>query len=449
MKCTKLLLNIIPLLLLGSAMVYAAAPSGWYLPGATTNPDCTPGDVDCFVQIVSSSSWSWSINGNTGTNTGNFIGTIDNSPLIFKVNGFENMRIANNGFIWIGTDAPSDELHLSKITSGGYDIRSDSYGQNSTLTLNRASGTFSSPTIPWNGASIGKMQFWTWDGTQMTPISSIQTSIDAAPGAADTPSNLRFFTTLDGTNTQVERMRIDNAGRFMLWITASPVAFFHYVNQNTLNENAVFERYGNTSWIQFRTANGTFATPSAVTNNQRLMRLAATGYNGSNFSNNRWEITIAASENWTTGANGTRITFSTTPVWTNTLSQRMILDDQWKLWIGTITPTTTLTINGIISMGVENLTSASTISKSYVSLNPLVNLTQYTLPSPVDNPGAIIFIRNTHNTNSARLITTAGLLFDNTSTSWVSQYDMASTWSSKTVIAMSDGSNWNIGRFSN
>ncbi len=38
--------------LITSGIVYAAAPSGGYLPGATTNPDCAPGDTDCIVRLV-------------------------------------------------------------------------------------------------------------------------------------------------------------------------------------------------------------------------------------------------------------------------------------------------------------------------------------------------------------------------------------------------------------
>ena len=47
---SRYLLNIVPLLLIGGAIAYAAAPSGGYLPGATNDPACAPGDTDCFVQ---------------------------------------------------------------------------------------------------------------------------------------------------------------------------------------------------------------------------------------------------------------------------------------------------------------------------------------------------------------------------------------------------------------
>ncbi|MDB4984767.1 MAG: hypothetical protein JWM20_946 [Patescibacteria group bacterium] len=34
-----------------SLLVYAAAPSGGYAPGATLNPDCGPNDTDCAVNL--------------------------------------------------------------------------------------------------------------------------------------------------------------------------------------------------------------------------------------------------------------------------------------------------------------------------------------------------------------------------------------------------------------
>ncbi len=41
---------------------------------------------------------SWSTTGNAGTNSAtNFIGTTDNQPLVFKINGAEKMKLSPNG----------------------------------------------------------------------------------------------------------------------------------------------------------------------------------------------------------------------------------------------------------------------------------------------------------------------------------------------------------------
>ena len=44
-------------------------------------------------QTVGASPSSWNITGNTGTNSGNFLGTTDAQDLVLKTNGTEKMRI--------------------------------------------------------------------------------------------------------------------------------------------------------------------------------------------------------------------------------------------------------------------------------------------------------------------------------------------------------------------
>ncbi len=57
--------------LAGAGAVYAAAPSGGYAPNATLDPDCAPGDVDCFVSATSTGSAWNNADGSTADETGN------------------------------------------------------------------------------------------------------------------------------------------------------------------------------------------------------------------------------------------------------------------------------------------------------------------------------------------------------------------------------------------
>lgn len=41
----------------------------------------------------------WSLTGNAGTSTGNFIGTTDAKNLVFKTNSAESLRITSSGSI--------------------------------------------------------------------------------------------------------------------------------------------------------------------------------------------------------------------------------------------------------------------------------------------------------------------------------------------------------------
>jgi hypothetical protein len=55
----------------------------------------------------------WETNGNSAINPATeFLGTRDNKPLVVKTNGAERMRVAVNGNVGIGTDAPSAMLEL-------------------------------------------------------------------------------------------------------------------------------------------------------------------------------------------------------------------------------------------------------------------------------------------------------------------------------------------------
>jgi hypothetical protein len=92
------------------------------------------------------------------------------------------------------------------------------------------------------------------------------------------------------------------------------------ISTNNYNAN-------NSSVVVLRRANGSNDSLESVKNNDYIGSLAAQGYNGSNYSTIRSRIGFQASENWTIGSNGTKVTFyvtpngSTTPVIAATLNQ--------------------------------------------------------------------------------------------------------------------------------
>ena len=57
---------------------------------------------------------SWSLNGNSGSVSAvNFLGTTDNMALRFRTNNLERMSIAENGWVGIGTTAPTATLQVN------------------------------------------------------------------------------------------------------------------------------------------------------------------------------------------------------------------------------------------------------------------------------------------------------------------------------------------------
>ena len=64
--------------------------------------------------IKSNNTSGWSLTGNVGTDsTLNFLGTIDNRPLVFKTSNSEALRITSNGNMGIGTTTPAAKLDVN------------------------------------------------------------------------------------------------------------------------------------------------------------------------------------------------------------------------------------------------------------------------------------------------------------------------------------------------
>ncbi|NNT70942.1 hypothetical protein HKT18_01820 [Flavobacterium sp. IMCC34852] len=116
-----------------------------------------------------------------------------------------------------------------------------------------------------------------------------------------------------------------------------------------------------------------------------------------------------------------------------------------QVGINTTTPLSTLDINGNLSVKTVTLTgsgSATLINDGvYISIVPQATDQEFRLPSPISFPGRIYIIRNIQNSITAKLTTTAGLLFPKGSTTGSTQIYMYEG-NRRSVIVVSDGSNW-------
>jgi hypothetical protein len=98
----------------------------------------------------------------------------------------------------------------------------------------------------------------------------------------------------------------------------------HVHGSNGQSQDIVFDAYGgsvaagnysvyNASSLILRRSNGLASTPLTLKINDLIGSLVGQGYNGTAYTTTKAGISFVATENWTNGANGTKIEFRTTP----------------------------------------------------------------------------------------------------------------------------------------
>jgi hypothetical protein len=96
-----------------------------------------------------------------------------------------------------------------------------------------------------------------------------------------------------------------------------------------------------------RRARGTRAAPTALLAGNLIGSIVGRGHNGTEITaGTRAAIQFAATQNWTTAANGTRITLSTTENGTITPTERLRIEQNGNVGVGTTTPAERLDVNG-------------------------------------------------------------------------------------------------------
>ncbi|GGD61763.1 hypothetical protein GCM10011514_27260 [Emticicia aquatilis] len=99
--------------------------------------------------------------------------------------------------------------------------------------------------------------------------------------------------------------------------------------------------------------NGSFDTPTAVINDNTLLDLRAQGFDGSNFVSGA-TLRFQSTENWTTTTTGTAIYFYTTANGTLSNTERMVINHDGKVGIGTSSPQVELEVVGNGGFGVKS-----------------------------------------------------------------------------------------------
>ncbi len=235
-------------------------------------------------------------------------------PLIFTTGGSaERMRIDDTGYVGIGTSNPATVLNIVGTGGANDDLLVDSYGNSgeSTVMIRRARGTIASATQLLANDRIGFLTFRGYDGSAFLDLSRIQASTEANLSVSAS-SNLQFFTTYDGSNT--EKMRITASGAVGVGTSAPTAGYRMDVFGDLQVGNG-----GASQTIRFRTVN----TDSG------FIRFNSTADSAGNSS-----LEIGTMDN-----NDEPIIFTQSGL------ERMRIHSNTYVGIGTATPTTHLAVN--------------------------------------------------------------------------------------------------------
>ena len=100
-----------------------------------------------------------------------------------------------------------------------------------------------------------------------------------------------------------------------------------------------------TSVVALYTTGGTTGSPIAIASGVSLGYYQLGGYDGSAYYRASW-ITGYAAENWDSTHRGNSLVFSTTPVASTAITERMRIDSAGNVGIGTVQPDTKLQVTG-------------------------------------------------------------------------------------------------------
>ncbi len=301
----------------------------------------------------------------------------------------ERMRIDSSGRVLINGTASYGRLgELLEVNSSGASggaafctWSAASATHEPILDFDRSySSTIGTYAAVRSGDSLGLLCFRGADGTKFVPAASIESAVDATPGADDMPGRLMFYTTADGASSSTERMRINCSGQVLVNGTASYGATGTILEANVASALAGVAVNGWTatagegpSLALQRSKSATIGTHAIVASGDMIGQLAFRSSTGAAFVTSasiRAEVDGAVS-----GATDipARLAFYVTPDGTVSQAEKMRLDNTGRLLIGGTAAygavTQMLEVNSSAVAGGEalNTWSATAAEASYLS----------------------------------------------------------------------------------
>lgn len=323
----------------------------------------------------------------------------DAGLITFETGLSERMRVTSTGNVGIGTPAPLAKFEVSDSNSGITSILGRGTDANFRLVTRQNKDTNA------NGDIVGEVGVDFWGGADYTRNSAIRFH---RGGSGSSGSFLSFATDAGtervrinaagrvGVNTtnpqtaihinQADQfgLRFERGGHDTIELAQTGSARFSFVNRSQSNReelviaktsgnigigtNAPSEKltvansigitgssYPSLSIRSFSDGlqptiigtayRGTEASPLAIANGYRLLDIHGRGYNGNAAPYTASHISISATEDFTTTAMGSKLSFSTVANGSTSGAIRMTIDQNGYVGIGTTTPNRRLHVN--------------------------------------------------------------------------------------------------------
>ena len=296
----------------------------------------------------------------TGTNSQTDNAGAGGSSPILKVQG--------NSVVGINNTAPTATLDVISASGASNSINADAQ----MLRLSRNITT----SQKWD--NIAQFNLGSYNNTTLSSFSRLDLALKDGTGVGSPLTNV---------------MTWQANGNVGIGTTA-PSRFLDVIN-NSSTYNGIIEAEGPVSntytrAMAIRMRRGTSTAPTAIQTND-VSALGFAGYDGSTYSTAAAGISGLASENWTSTAKGMALTLSTSLNGTsNDIKERMRIDHNGNVGIGTTTPTTTLHVQSPLPGTATVNTNAQVLRLSRIG-TPSVkwdNIAQFNLGSFSANTAA-------------------------------------------------------------